>query len=178
MTEDVREPALSEAKGQKSEVAGERARRTVGWLIPDRRWFIVAAALGLMAPATLLWPGFALVLVAADVLWVVILGVDAGRVLRVRWSAVDVRRESPAAFSVGRSLPVTLLWRNTGSQTLVLRVREEVSPVVTIAGPAERAIQLPPGSTVREELQVRPLRRGKGEAGLLHVRMRGTLGLV
>jgi uncharacterized protein (DUF58 family) len=147
-------------------------------LIPDRRWFIVAAALGIIAPAALLWSGFAFVLLVADVIWLILLITDAARVSRLHWSELEVRRESPAAFSAGRSLPVTLVWSNPRPEALDIRVREEVPPVIALAGPAERTLHLASRSTLREQVEVRPLRRGRGTAGRLHVRVRGPWGLI
>jgi uncharacterized protein (DUF58 family) len=145
-------------------------------IVPSRRWFVAAAALGGLALPALVWPPAALILLAADVAWIVFLVADA-RGARRRWSEIHVRRETVPAFSVGRTLPVTLVWRNTGPRALTLRVREEVASIVSLDAPAERTISLPPGAVVREALRVRPLIRGKETAGTLHLRCSGPLGL-
>ena len=146
-------------------------------ILPARRWFAVAAALGVVAPVALVWPPAAVVLVAADLVWVAALVADAVRVARIRWSEIVVRRETSPAFSVGRSLPATLVWRNECDRQLDLQVREEVASIITLAAPVPRALHLGPGATAREELVVRPLQRGKESAGRLHLRIRSPRGL-
>ena len=131
-------------------------------IIPSRRWFVVAAALGAVALLALAVPPFAIALIVADALWIGLLLADGWAAAQLRWSDVDVTREAAPVYSVGRSLPVTLVWRNRGSRALDVRVREEVAPVIALAAPSERVLRLEPGAVVREELEVRPLARGKG----------------
>ena len=147
-------------------------------LLPDRTWFAVAAALGAIALFTYWWPPAALILIVADAAWVALLIADGVRLSRFRSADIIVRRDASPAFSLGRALPVALVWRNAGGRPLALRVREEVASNVILGAPRERHLDLPAGGVLREELEVRPLRRGKEVAGRLHVRVRGPLGLV
>ena len=147
-------------------------------IVPSRRWFVVAAALGALALLALAVPSLAIALVVADALWIGLLLADGWAAVQLRWSDVEVTREAAPVYSVGRPLPVTLVWRNRGPRALNVRVREEVAPVIALAAASERALHLEPGAVVREDLEVRPLVRGKGTGGRLHVRVAGPFGLV
>ena len=147
-------------------------------ILPARRWYIVAGALAFLAPLALIAPGMALVLLAADVVWVVLFLVDAWLIGAIDLRSFPVLRESPAAFSVGRPLPVIYQWRNPSRRRLVLRVRE-AAPVPLEALPqAERRLVLPAEGALREEVLYAPVRRGKASGGRLHLRVLGPLGLV
>jgi uncharacterized protein (DUF58 family) len=144
-------------------------------ILPSRRWFLVAAGLGLLALPALLQPGLALVLIAADLVWLGLLLAEIGRLSRLDFADLEVRREAPPAFSVGRPLPVAYRWRNPLPRPLLLRVREELPAPLTARG--ERVLTLPAGGELREEVLVHPARRGKAVAGRLHIRALGGLGL-
>lgn len=146
-------------------------------ILPSRRWYLVAAALALLAPLVLLAPELAGLLLIADVAWVAAFLLDFWRISGLDLTQFPVTREAPAAFSVGRPLPVGYLWRNPVGRTLTLRVREAV-PAPLEAGPGQdRRLVLPPAGTWREELVYLPQRRGKALAGRLHIRVLGPLGL-
>ena len=144
-------------------------------ILPSRRWYLVAAGLGLLALPALLRPGLALILLAADLVWVGLLLAEIGRLSRLDLADLNVQREAPAAFSVGRPLPVAYRWRNPLPRPLLLRVREELPAPLTALG--ERVLTLPAGGELREEVLVHPARRGKAVAGRLHLRALGGLGL-
>jgi len=146
-------------------------------LLPDRRWYIVAALLAAAAPLALVWPGGAGLFLLLDLLWVVALGIDAWRSAGPELAAVGISREAPPAFSVGRSLPVSYLWSNHTRRALTLRVREEFpAPLRPVHGP-ERRIVLPAAGELRESVLVKPEGRGKGTAGTVHLRVLGPWGL-
>jgi uncharacterized protein (DUF58 family) len=146
--------------------------------LPDRRWYLVALALALLAPLALVWPRAALVLVALDLLWLVALGVDAWRTAGIDLARVTVVREAPPAFSVGRILPVTYRWTNALDRPLHIRIREVLpAPLEPVQG-AERRLNLTAGAEQPEEIPLRPVRRGKGAGGTLWLRIRGPWGLV
>lgn len=147
-------------------------------LVPTRRWFLVAAILGVTALPALAWPGSAPLILLVDAGWIALLAVDAWRATAGPGRTLSVRREAPPAFSAGRPMPVALTWRQTGAVPLVLRVREDVIPHLAIAGPVERTVVVPAGKPFREELEARPLSRGKGTGQFVHVRVRGPMGLV
>ena len=144
-------------------------------ILPSRRWYLVAAALGLLALPALVRPGFAAVPAVADLVWIAALLVDVGRLSRLELSRIGMVREAPPAFSVGRALPVVYRWHNPLRRPLLLRVREELPAPLEPAG--ERLLRLPPGGDLREEILVRPARRGKAVAGRMHLRALGGLGL-
>jgi uncharacterized protein (DUF58 family) len=145
--------------------------------LPTARWLAIAASLGVLALPALLVPPAAIALVVGNAIWLALFVLDASRLRRTDWRALRVRREAAPAFSAGRSLPVVLRWENDGEQPVTLRVREEVPPIIAIGGPAERSVAVPAHGAEREELEVRPLRRGKAIGGRLHVRMFGPRGL-
>ena len=146
-------------------------------IVPSTRWFVVAAALALVAPVAIVWPAAANVLFVADVIWVVALLADVQRIGALRLPEFPVVREAPPAFSVGRPLPVTYRWRNPAARPLVVRVREVVPSLLTLAGGNDRWLVLPPGVETRDEQRFVPEHRGKAPGGQLHLRVRGPWGL-
>ncbi len=94
-------------------------------IVPTRRWYLVAAALAVLAPLAFVWPGAVAVYFGADVVWVMLLLVDAWRIGSIdHFRHFPLTREAPPAFSVGRPLPVTYRWRNPASRPLCVAVRE------------------------------------------------------
>jgi uncharacterized protein (DUF58 family) len=145
-------------------------------LLPDRRWYLVAASLAIVAPLALLWPGAALLFVILDLGWILALVVDAWRVGRIDLAGLGVAREVPPAFSVGRTLPVTYRWTNSLLRPLTLKVRETF-PEQLIPASTERLLVLPSEDQFREEMLLCPARRGKGTGGTLYLRLLGPWGL-
>ena len=146
-------------------------------ILPSRRWYAGAAGLGLLAPLALWLPPAATAWLVADFVWVLLLLLDAWRAAALDLSQFPVRREPPAAFSVGRSLPVSYRWHNPLSRRLVLRVREAVPAPLESPG-VERRLVLPPAGSLGEELVYLPTRRGKALGGTLYLRALGPLGLI
>jgi uncharacterized protein (DUF58 family) len=146
-------------------------------ILPSLRWFLVALGLSLLAPLALVFPGISGALLIADMLWVVAFLADAWRIGALDLGQFPVSREAPAAFSVGRPLPVVYRWRNPTPRPLRIRVREEApAPLDAIEG-IERSLVLPPSGAQREEVVFAPVRRGKATGGRLHLRVLGPLGL-
>ncbi|HTL05223.1 MAG TPA: DUF58 domain-containing protein, partial [Gemmatimonadales bacterium] len=146
-------------------------------ILPARRWYLGAAALALLAPLALAVPALAGALLLADLLWVLAFLLDVWRIAPLDLSRFPVTREAPAAFSVGRPLPVEYRWDNPTGRALTLTVREVVPAPLAAAGGAERRLLLPPRGSRREQIVHNPLRRGKAVAGRLHLRVLGPLGL-
>lgn len=146
-------------------------------ILPTRRWYLVAAALALLAPLALLRPEATLVWIAADVVWLLLLAGDGLRAARLRASDLEIRRAAPPAFSAGRPLPVLYRWGNRTGRRLRLAVREELPAPLAFAGSDQRSLVLPPRGELREEVTIRPLHRGTGSAGLLYLRVLAPLGL-
>jgi uncharacterized protein (DUF58 family) len=147
-------------------------------ILPSRRWYGVAIGLGLLAPLALVLPAAGPLLVLADLLWVLALLVDAWRIGAIDLASFPVRREAPAAFSVGRPMPVLYRWQNPLGRGLDLRVREAVPAPLESLGEPERRLRLPAAGTLVEELLHAPVRRGKASGGRLEIRVAGPLGLV
>ena len=144
--------------------------------IPTRRWLLVAAGLSLVALlGTVRSDGLAWLLLV-DALWLVALVIDALSVANPRH--IDVEREAPPAFSVGRALPVSYLWKNRGRRKVTVRVREQFPEPLGGANTPLREITIGPGGLTREQLSVLPAHRGKGSGGRIYARILGPLGLV
>jgi uncharacterized protein (DUF58 family) len=142
--------------------------------LPDRRWYLTAAALALVALLALRWPGAGLVLLLLDLLWLLALVVDGWRLSGK--STIEVVREPPPAFSVGRPLPVLYRWSHAEPRRLTLLVRERF-PATLVPPEAERRIELPVGRPLLEQIELRPVTRGKMAGGTIHLRVRGPWGL-
>ncbi|MEP6571578.1 MAG: DUF58 domain-containing protein [Gemmatimonadota bacterium] len=147
-------------------------------VLPSRRWYLVAAALAVIAPLAILWPRAALALALLDVAWLLALAVDLYRSFGFRFDEVGVIREAPPAFSVGRTLPAFYRWTQPLSHPLTLLVREVMPAPIAPLSRLTREITIPPGTAVVERVEVTPAHRGKGNGGLLTLRARGPLGLV
>lgn len=145
--------------------------------LPSRRWYAIAAGLAMLAPFALRWPEVADVLVFADMLWVLAFVIDAWRSTDPALANFPVSREAPAAFSVGRPLPVTYHWTNPLPRALTLRVREVVPSPLEAVAPGERRLRLSPGTEFAEAQVLSPVRRGKAQGGQLHIRIGGPWGL-
>ncbi len=146
-------------------------------IIPDRRWYLVAAGLGALAPLAILWPDAGAALLLLDLLWILALAVDGWRIAGFDVARLRLAREAPPAFSVGRSLPVTYHWTNPLARPLVLRVREVFPTQLVPANGPERRLHLLPRKTIHEEVLLRPEHRGRGTGGRVHLRMLGPWGL-
>jgi len=146
-------------------------------ILPSRRWYLVAAGLGVLAPLSLLVRPAATALFLADILWVVAFLVDAWRIGGLQFDRFPVQREAPPAFSVGRPLPVTYRWGNPTSRRLSVLVREETSRLLETSAGRERWLELPPSKPLLETVLFAPVRRGKASGGRLHLRVLGPWGL-
>lgn len=142
--------------------------------VPSRRWLYGAAALALVAPLALWWPAAGAVLLVVDIAWLLAFGLDAIRAPSPR--TLEMEREPPAAFSLGRNFQVRYRWRHRGRGTLTLQVRERLPDPL---GGAESPLRLlvVPESGTEERLELRPVRRGIGDGGELSIRVLGPLGL-
>ncbi len=143
--------------------------------VPSRRWLGGAAALAALALLGVWWPRAVVLLLAADLLWVVALLADAALAPRPR--DMEVTRETPAAFALGRAGTVRYRWRVRGSRRVALQVRERLPD--PLGGPHTpiRRLDIPPGAGFDEQIEILPVRRGIGEGGRIAVRALGPLGL-
>ena len=142
--------------------------------IPSRRWLVVAAGVAGVGLTGTVWPGGLALMLALDVVWLVAFGLDA---LAAAGSyPIEVERDAPPAFSVGRALPVRYRWRHRTPHTRTMLVRETLPPHLGFAT-AVRQLRLPPDAVTVEEVLVRPVARGRGVGGRLALRVLGPLGL-
>ena len=144
--------------------------------LPDRRWYLGAAGLALLWPVALAWPPAAVVLLALDAAWLLLLLSDGWRLAALEPASLTVEREAPPAFSVGRALPVSYRWAHPLPWRLTLLIREEY-PALLTPPTAERRLELPVAGSQREEVLLHPTQRGRGAGGRIHLRLRGPLGL-
>src|SRR5205085_6396477 len=110
-----------------------------------------------------------------DLLWLLAFAIDAMRAEGP--GGIEVRREAPVAFALGRPAPVRYRWRHRGRGRVTLLVREGLPEPLGGADGSLRRILVPPGSGAEEQLVVRPVRRGTGSGGTLALRMLGPWGL-
>ena len=143
--------------------------------VPTRRWLLGAAGLALLAPAGFWWPDALGVLLVLDALWILAFVADALAAPGAR--ALEVRREAPVAFSLGRRFVIRYRWRHTAGRRLRVEVKEHLPEPVGGAITPLRVLDLPPHLTVEEQLELEPLRRGIGAGGRIDLRIRGPLGL-
>jgi uncharacterized protein (DUF58 family) len=144
-------------------------------VLPSRRWLVGAAALAAVAPLAVVWPPAAGLLPALDLAWVAALVLDAWWAPAPR--ALDVTREAPAAFAVGRAAVVRYVWRHRHRARVTLEVRERLpDPLGGAEAPARRLV-VAPGEGLEERLELTPVRRGVGSGGALAIRAAGALGL-
>ncbi|MGH7628774.1 MAG: DUF58 domain-containing protein [Gemmatimonadales bacterium] len=142
--------------------------------LPSRRWLALAAAFALVGLLGLGWRDALTALVLLDLVWIAAFAADAA--LAARALPLEVVRDAPPAFSVGRTLPVRYRWQHAGRRPVVALVREALPPPLGVATPTRRLRLVPHEPTV-EEIAIAPLRRGKGTGGTLYVRVLGPLGL-
>ena len=144
-------------------------------LIPTRRWLLGAGGLALVALAGFWQPDALGVLLVLDAIWVLAFVTDALATPGPR--ALAVQREAPVAFSLGRRFVIRYRWRHTARRRLRVEVREHLPEPVGGATTPLRVLDLPPGLTVEERLELEPVRRGIGVGGSMDLRIRGPLGL-
>ncbi len=144
-------------------------------VVPSRRWLMGAAALAPVAVAGLAWPGALGVLLTLDALWLLAFVVDAFAAPGAR--ALEVRREAPVAFSLGRRFVIRYRWRHTGRRRITVEVKEHLPEPLGGAATPLRRLQLPVGLPVEEQLELEPVRRGIGPGGRIDLRILGPLGL-
>ena len=144
-------------------------------LVPSRRWLWGGAGLALLAPAAAWLPGALEVLLAVDALWVLLLLLDA--LSAPGAGALEMQREVPVAFSLGRRFTVRYQWRHGLGRRLRIQVKERLPEPLGGAVTPLRRLELPPRLTVEERLELEPIRRGIGTGGTIDLRILGPLGL-
>ena len=143
-------------------------------VVPSRPWLVGAAVLALVAPLALVWPAAAGLLPALDLAWLAAFLLDAARAPAPR--TLEVAREAPVAFAVGRAAVVRYRWRHQARGSLALEVRERLPDPLGGADSPTRTLAVPPGEGLDEQVELTPVRRGQGTGGALAIRALGPLG--
>ena len=90
---------------------------------------------------------------------------------------LTVERRFEERVGLGREVPVTLLFVNTGGRTLRCEA-EDTPPEQTRHEIQCMRFSVPPGQTVERSYTITPLRRGDRTFGVLFLRVEGPMGLV
>jgi uncharacterized protein (DUF58 family) len=144
-------------------------------LVPSHRWLKGAAVLAVVAPLGFTVSGGAALLFAVDLLWIAALLVDAALTPAPR--TLEISREAPVAFGVGRAAVVRYRWRHRRRRRETLVVRERLPGPLGGATTPTRRLAVPPNEGLEEHVELVPVRRGTGTGGDLAVRILGPLGL-
>ena len=148
-------------------------------------WYFVGTRAGVLWTPRGLWcaAGCALAglasldaMLAADLVLVALVWLDAVLAARPGSAGLGVSRDAPPAFSVGREAHVSYRWVNGTRRLARLRVRE-LRPDVLGGSQPSRRIAVPPLGTARDRVTVRPARRGRERGGGFAVDSIGPLGL-
>jgi len=141
--------------------------------VPSIRLVLLALIPLLFGVVSALEPGAIWPMLVADAILVALAGLDAvlGRSV---W--VQVEREPPRIFSVGRANLVRLRLASRARRPLAVRVTDDVEPGLVVEGLPKEVI-LPARGSAEVTYHVRPRRRGLYELGAHHVRWPTPLGL-
>ncbi len=143
-------------------------------ILPTYRAIGVFGAVGVVGILGFLTPAALDLMLTLDAVVLVVLLLDA--TLAVDPRVVQVKREAPDSFSVGRTVQFTYHWTNSSSRSARLWVRE-VRPDLLGGVFPPRVIRISPQANQRDSQTASPLRRGRESAGWFSVRSRGPLGL-
>lgn len=143
-------------------------------MLPTRRAVIAIAALAPLALLGYLVHWALDLLLLADALLLTLVIVDAR--LATDPAALELRREAPATFSLGRGTEVLYRWRNPAGRPARLLVRETWPVILGGVQPA-RSIRLPARGAADERIAIVPARRGREKGGWLALRGVGPMGL-
>jgi uncharacterized protein (DUF58 family) len=154
-------------------------------ILPTRRALWSAAAVSLLGLLGVLVPWALEAMLLADLALVALVWLDATRAVRPDSRELVIERESPPAFSVGRTGQVVYRWVNRSTRRVRLRARE-LRPDLLGGLQPSRTLAVGGRAEIRERLPVEPLRRGRvrrgdGEegrgSGAFVIDSRGPLGL-
>ncbi|HEX6419936.1 MAG TPA: DUF58 domain-containing protein [Acidimicrobiales bacterium] len=141
-------------------------------IAPTRRLALVtalASAVVLVAPG-----GGAAWLVAVNVALLAVAAADAG--LAPATGSLPVRRDLPAAVTLGREAEIAWTVTNPTARHLRVALADELAPSLR-AGTRRARARVPPGGTLRAATAIHPARRGRFVLRHLAVRVDGPLGL-
>ncbi len=111
--------------------------------VPSRRWLWGAAVFAVVAPLGFVWPATGLLLLLLDLVW--LLALAARRRAGLPAGGLQVQREAPAAFSLGRTFDVHYHWRHGRSRAQAVMVREHLPEPLGGADTPVRRLRVPAG---------------------------------
>ena len=101
---------------------------------------------------------------AADLCWLLLWVVDGALTPAAR--QLEVTREAPAAFAIGRTAAVRYRWRLRARRAVRVEVRERLPDPLGGTNTPTRRFSVRPGAGFDETLDIQPMKRGIGEGGL------------
>ncbi len=136
-------------------LAIQRARAHGRWL--PTRWLLAALGVPMVfALAAFVWPVLGWVALGGDGLIVLLALVEWFRIPR---HALEITRETPDVYAVGRPNPVSLRVKNRSNRSLVVELNDDLFPHADATGLPAR-FDLAPGARVVVRYSGRPTRRG------------------
>jgi uncharacterized protein (DUF58 family) len=143
-------------------------------VVPTKRLAALALVTVIIATVAAFMPEAKLALFALDGIVAMFAVID---VLAIRGTKVEVERQAPAIFSVGRPNVVTLVLRNTSARSL----RGTVADDPLAEAKADRmpvGFRIGPHGAVAVKYEITPRRRGSRDFRSVRVRYDSPLGLV
>lgn len=141
--------------------------------VPSSRLVLLAVVPLLLGAVTAIEPSLVWAMLLADLGIVLLAAADAWLGRRV---LVEVEREPPRIFSVGRPNLVRLHLRSTARRALGVLVNDDAALGLAVEG-LPRQVAVAAGARVQLTYHVRPSRRGLYELGDHHLRWPTPLGL-
>ncbi len=151
-------------------------------ILPTRRALGGAAAVSLLGLLGLVVPWALYAMLVADVALLAAVWLDATRAVRPDARELEIERDAPPAFSVGRTGEVWYRWVNRSTRRVRLRARE-IRPDLLGGLQPPRALAVDAQGELRERLPVEPVRRGRaggaagGKGAAFVIDSRGPMGL-
>ena len=144
---------------------------------PSRRWYLIALAIGLVAPLAVVLPAAWVWWVGGCLLWVAVGGIEAVRVGSLDLDRLTLACDGTLALSVGRPLAVRYRWAFP-DRDLTIRIVETPPPQITSPEPLDRMIRLRTDREVTEERLLVPVARGVADRWRFDLRVFSPRGLV
>jgi len=143
-------------------------------ILPTPRALTVFALTSFVGLAGLLTPLALDLMLLLDTVLFVAIWTDCA--LAVDPRVIELMRNAPGVFSVGRTVEFTYSWRNRAKRSARLRVRE-TRPDLLGGVLMPRELRIGRGAVLLESVRATPNRRGKETQGWFAVRSKGPLGL-
>jgi uncharacterized protein (DUF58 family) len=133
-------------------------------ILCTRRALWIGAAAALLGVAGLWWSWGLDAMLVVDVALAAAVWLDGRLAPRPGRAGLGATRDTPPAFSVGRTVEVTYRWANRAPRAATLRLRE-VRPDLLGGTQAPRRVRIPAFGETGEQIRVTPVRRGRERGG-------------